>query len=313
MTSKDARPGRPPHREGPDSVALSLRRAREALGLTTREVASRIGVSPAFITLIETGRKRPSPENARALAKVLGLPEEPLVAWVEMGGGYDRKSRAAELIAHYLRGQAGGLPLAGAKPGARSSYISYMMSRLLGGRPTRPAGRAIEPLSLAEPQESQSAAATSDRIVEAISGEQGRGVLRLPLLAEGADPEGAGSSRPAAIDTIAIDRALLPADLGMGHAWAYRISDHGARHAPDALAAGDVVVLARPGWPLVPGNLHAVLLDGRIELSRVAAKGDALVVLLADGVELLRLPAPETAPPELRGRVVLVVRAAASG
>jgi hypothetical protein len=67
-------------------------------------------------------------------------------------------------------------------------------------------------------------------------------------------------------------------------------------------------VLTRRGWPVASGEVYAVLLHERIELGRVATKGDSFVVLLAEGVELLRLPAPDAPPPELRGRVVLVVR-----
>jgi len=320
VTEKETPSGSPSKREGPDAIALTLRRARQELGLTTREVAGRIGVSPAFITLIETGRKRPGSETARALARVLGLPEAPLLAWVELGRGYERKSRATEVIAHYLRRREGQRAPEQAKPRSRALL---MMSRLLGGPPGRPAGAADVQFFGAEgrgtppdqaagptlqPDALMAESLAAEELIAGFSSEQGRGLLRVPILAEGAVPAPPGSQSPQTIDWVVLDRTLLPAGVVMEDGWAYRISAAGARNAPDSLAAGDVVALTRHGWPVAPGEVYAVLLHGRIELGRVAAKDDALVVLLAEGVELLRLPARDAPPPELRGRVVLVVR-----
>ena len=278
--------------EGPDSVARSLRAARERRGLTTRELAARIGVSPAFITLIETGRKRPSAENARALAKVLGLPEEPLIAWVEMGGRYDRRMNATKLIGEYLRAMARHRPAADPPRAEPDSS-----QRLEGAR------HMLYSLSKATDRGEMPAAT---RLIGAL-GALGRNVQPAPLLAEGADPGRGGSPWDLAEDTVVIDRNLLPAQTA-DDLWAYRISDAGARHAPDTLAAGDVVVLTREVWPLIGGAVYAVWLEGRVELSRVSAKEESLVVLLAGEVELIRLPGPGVAPDELRGRVVLLVR-----
>lgn len=323
--------GKPPE-EGPDSVALSLRLAREDLGFTTRELAARIGVSPAFITLIETGRKRPSAENARALAKALGLPEMPLVAWVEMGGRYDRKKKAAELIWLYLRGRRRSRAAQAPDPlvpgtSARSLEGAAEPPDSTGGPPFDPrSGEVLHAASTAPDAGSMKRTEPRSTIVQKfdrnlqlfkmsssteaeLHGGSFASLLPVPMLEEGADPRSAGGGLPQPVDVIAIDRRLLPAQ-GIDEPWAYRISDHGARHAPDALGAGDVVVLGRGAWPLVPSAVYAVQVGGRIELSRVAATGDSLVVLLAGGVELLRLPAPDAAPPELRGRVLLQVRAA---
>ena len=320
MEERDPQAGSPSQREAPDAMALTLRRAREARGLTTREVATRIGVSPGFITLIETGRKRPGAETARALAGALGLPEEPLLAWVELGGRYERKSRATEVIAHYLRRQEGQKAPEQAMPRSRALL---MMSRLLGGtqdrvasasdvRFQRAAGRGTPADQTTGLPRSFDALMAEDLAAEELlaefSSEQVRGLLRIPILAEGADPTPPGSPSLHAIDRVMIDRALLPTGIPVEDGWAYRLSAAGGRNVPDSLTAGDVVVLTRRAWPVASGEAYAVLLHGRIELARVAAKGDSLVVLLAEGVEFLRLPAPDAPPPELRGRVVLVVR-----
>ena len=233
---------------------------------------------------------------------MLGLPEAPLMAWVEMGGGYDRKSRATEMIAHYLRLQEGQRAPEQAKPRSRALL---MMSRLLGASPSKPMGRAdTELYGAMRPADSTGAAAgppqppdalsmidlrAGEPLTEERSGAHGHALLRVPILAEGADPAPPGYPSPRTIDWVVIDRALLTAGVAMEDAWAYRISDQGARNAPDSLAPGDVVVLARHGWPAISGEVYAVLLHGRIELGRVAAKEDSLVVLLAGGVELLRL------------------------
>lgn len=287
---------RPPPPPQPDSVTRLLRGARMQRGLTTRELASAIGVSPGFITLIETGRKRPSVEKVRALAKVLGLPEGPLVAWVELGGQYDRKSLAAGTIARYLDQRSGEEQVMQAKPRSRAHL---MMARLLGRAPREPEREAeygaLRP-GLAGAMPSETLLYRS-------------GAPRIPVLAEGADPSVALGAAAPSPDAITLDLSLFPSGIPIEEPWAYRISAVGARHAPDVLEAGDLVVLTRHAWPVFAGEVYALTLGGRIELCRAAWKGEALVVMLADGVELLRLPAPDTAPAELRGLVVLVVRA----
>jgi len=55
-----------------------LKRQRETLGLTQRELASRLGVKAAHIAYMESGRRRPSLSLLSRLADVLGLKKEPL-------------------------------------------------------------------------------------------------------------------------------------------------------------------------------------------------------------------------------------------
>jgi transcriptional regulator with XRE-family HTH domain len=60
-------------RAGRHRVAAELRRAREAAALSTRELASRLGVSQPWITRIEMARNAASPEFARRWGLACGL------------------------------------------------------------------------------------------------------------------------------------------------------------------------------------------------------------------------------------------------
>jgi transcriptional regulator with XRE-family HTH domain len=60
-------------RAGRYRLAAELRRIRETAGLTTRELAGRLGVSQPWITHLETGRSRVPPEFASRWAQACGL------------------------------------------------------------------------------------------------------------------------------------------------------------------------------------------------------------------------------------------------
>jgi len=55
------------------SFALTLAKARAALGLTQKELASRAGVSQAYIAKLEGGEANPTLERIGSLLAVLGL------------------------------------------------------------------------------------------------------------------------------------------------------------------------------------------------------------------------------------------------
>ncbi len=60
-------------RAGRHRLAAELRRIRETAGLSTRELATRLGVSQPWITHLETGRSRLPPEFASRWAYACGL------------------------------------------------------------------------------------------------------------------------------------------------------------------------------------------------------------------------------------------------
>ena len=55
-----------------------LREARLAVGLTVRQLASRAGVSPGFVSLLESGQRRPAPDALDRIAAALLLDPENL-------------------------------------------------------------------------------------------------------------------------------------------------------------------------------------------------------------------------------------------
>jgi transcriptional regulator with XRE-family HTH domain len=59
----------------PKRLGSVLRALRQGKGLSQRALAGRVGVTDAYIALIETGaRKNPSLEVLKGLAKALGVP-----------------------------------------------------------------------------------------------------------------------------------------------------------------------------------------------------------------------------------------------
>jgi transcriptional regulator with XRE-family HTH domain len=56
-----------------DQVGRRLRQAREARGFSLREMARRIGVSPSFVSQVETGKASPSVGTLYSLVNELGL------------------------------------------------------------------------------------------------------------------------------------------------------------------------------------------------------------------------------------------------
>lgn len=57
-----------------------LRSLRTERGLTLREVAERVGTSESYVSMIERGVRKPSPEMATLIGKALGLTEEHALA-----------------------------------------------------------------------------------------------------------------------------------------------------------------------------------------------------------------------------------------
>lgn len=66
-------------------IAATIRRAREALGLSQTELAKRIGVSKTAVSKWEDGTSAPKRKRAAAVARVLGLSERELLAHANVG------------------------------------------------------------------------------------------------------------------------------------------------------------------------------------------------------------------------------------
>jgi transcriptional regulator with XRE-family HTH domain len=65
----------------PRKLSGMIKRLREAKGLSQKALATKSGVTDAYIAMIETGkRKNPSVPVLRRLAKALGVPVADLLA-----------------------------------------------------------------------------------------------------------------------------------------------------------------------------------------------------------------------------------------
>src|SRR5262249_30903800 len=90
--------------------------------------------------------------------------------------------------------------------------------------------------------------------------------IQIPLLAEGADP--AGDPVPSAIETLALDRALLPPLPAGATLVGSRLGAHGVRRIPQ-LSAGDCAIVLLGADPPGPDAPCAVRIGGRVEIARV--------------------------------------------
>lgn len=61
--------------------ARNLRLARKALGLSTKDIAAKLGVSRSYITLIENNDRLPGKHLLAKIAKILHLEKEKVIEW----------------------------------------------------------------------------------------------------------------------------------------------------------------------------------------------------------------------------------------
>ena len=50
-----------------------LQKKREAAGFTQVHMASKLGITSQYYNLIENGHRRPSPEKAKEISRILGI------------------------------------------------------------------------------------------------------------------------------------------------------------------------------------------------------------------------------------------------
>lgn len=72
-------PGNVPSGSSLDGVGALLRQARTAAGISVREMARRISVSPSFVSQVELGRTKPSVGTLYSIASELGVPLDTLM------------------------------------------------------------------------------------------------------------------------------------------------------------------------------------------------------------------------------------------
>lgn len=60
------------------NIGRAIRFARAARGISQQQLAGRVDISPSYLSLVETGRKDPSIQLIRAIAKGLRISEDVL-------------------------------------------------------------------------------------------------------------------------------------------------------------------------------------------------------------------------------------------
>lgn len=131
-----------------------------------------------------------------------------------------------------------------------------------------------------------------------------REILRVPVLAEGADPGRTVPSPLAVRDRLLVDRRLVD-DHGAERLFAYDVTATNGKHLRGLARPGDRIVFRR-GGRVAADRICAVRTPAGIVLSRVLVKGRSFVLLPGEGErEPLEL---EALPGGIAGTHVLLIR-----
>ncbi len=167
---------------GNEEFGDRLRRAREALGMSRRDLAEATGLSYPYVSQIETGYRMPSAPAMRSLADALGLRPESLFDAVPPAAPRDagravqpaalsRTTASAPAVpapaprAPAPSAPAGGAPAgAGSAPAAAGSVGGGWMPNPHFARPASALADVIEPVAAAPVPDQQ------DRAVDAATG-----------------------------------------------------------------------------------------------------------------------------------------------
>lgn len=104
---------------------------RQKLGLTQADVANRVGISRAMVSLIENGHADPTVYVAIALARVLG---SPIAYLFPRRTGREVKPMAADRRS----GTKKGVPHVGKSPRSRTQSGAWRRKRSDAGKPRKP-------------------------------------------------------------------------------------------------------------------------------------------------------------------------------
>lgn len=88
-------------------ISQNIQAARKALGLTQEDLANRLGVARQTVAKWESGESLPDLENAYALAKLLGVSVDDLIAHNEAAAGYPIPPRGKHIFGIVRMGERG--------------------------------------------------------------------------------------------------------------------------------------------------------------------------------------------------------------
>lgn len=88
-------------------ISQNIQAARKALGLTQEDLANRLSVARQTVAKWESGESLPDLENAYALAKLLGVSVDDLIAYNEAATGYPIPPRGKYIFGIVRMGERG--------------------------------------------------------------------------------------------------------------------------------------------------------------------------------------------------------------
>lgn len=88
-------------------ISQNIQAARKALGLTQEDLANRLSVARQTVAKWESGESLPDLENAYALAKLLGVSVDDLIAHNEVTTGYPIPPRGKHIFGIVRMGERG--------------------------------------------------------------------------------------------------------------------------------------------------------------------------------------------------------------
>lgn len=88
-------------------ISQNIQAARKALGLTQEDLANRLSVARQTVAKWESGESLPDLENAYALAKLLGVSVDDLIAHNEAAAGYPIPPRGKHIFGIVRMGERG--------------------------------------------------------------------------------------------------------------------------------------------------------------------------------------------------------------
>jgi transcriptional regulator with XRE-family HTH domain len=270
-----------------------VRRRREERGLPGYVLAQRLGISPSYVSLIESGKKVPGEDIARRMAEALDDDADLYAAWAHSSGvndldGYTNRLMRLRAYASdptLQRQLRSGEDLAepDTPPSAKAAALASIVPRLF-----RSKARAVQEAQVGlEP----------DLVV-------------IPLLDEGADPAAPASERKDAGQPLRLDPRLF-ADDDRGRLFAYRATPDMARRAGGSIRLGDWLILTSRVDPADTQGIFAVRSNGRIVLSPILVKGREVLLLPPPGTsdyEIVAFKNDADLSRVLAGRVVMKLR-----
>ena len=296
-----------------------MRQRREALGLTVRDVALKVGLkvsSASYLSQIESGAKTPHPALALRLARALLDDQRIYLAWAATGKRSDpvETARAVQILAETLgHPRYAGLVTAGEtepRPSQREPAGAAAATAVAGPAPGSLEQARLIPGGREYYRDSLSRELPGIPLVP-LATEVPQAKILVPELEEGADPGEGPRSNPEVREVHRIAADSLAGIEPPVRPFAFRLSSAGVRRVDDVLAAGDLAIISRKSWPLERFAPYAVRLSGHLMLSRILWNTRQLLLLPGlDGGDFMVLDAPDRTALDrlIAGKVVARIR-----